>query len=968
VFILAREVPGTPHEDGLARAAGLTGRSGQDLIEAIDALGARLGRRVPLVVDGLNEADEPRAWRDVIARLRGLLPAYPNVLGLVTCRPSYADAILPEAVERLVLPGFQGVEEDAVNRYFTAYRIHARPNDLPWWPLNDPLLLSIFCRTVNPQRDRDVHVTELPTSLTEVLENYIDDVIARICDRMNIAYTADVRDPLLHLASAFFDRGVRELPRSEVRTLLGDQQRANFQASLQHQLESEEILGRDLLADTEQVLWNYDLVGGHLIAKAVLSRWTDPETELAQPEFLSGLDGHPLREDIVSALAGLLMPDGIELWRIVSGQPNVALIARVALPGLPSEMVSGRAVEAVVATFETDPDATLDSLESSTLVPGHPLNAQILDRLLTPLEVADRDLRWTEWVRRRADSLIPQLEQISRRLTTVPVDEELSDALVTWLSWLLTTTNRPLRDQAVHALYSFGLRHPESLFRRTEAMLDINDRSIAEGLMAAAYGVAMAAQEPGSDLIENVLAFADRVSESLLTDGATRPTTHWLIREYAFRLRQLAGWLRSGQLPDQATQPPLPAPAGEVSGFARDDPGWTAVDEAFMLDFSNYTIGRLVEDRGNYDNDHPEFIRITGEIRKRVADLGWTPERFGDLDGSIARLQETRGELDPAKTERYGKKYAWIGLYEAAGRLSDQSALPTDAGSSWRMADIVIDPSFPAPPPRIDHALPRWGDDYPADDAAWLASGVVDVPDQLLRPDVLNGVAGPWIALEGFFRPERDSIHRSIFCFVRGTLALGGWATVQNWIADHGVTNDTVPRVSGDYYTFGGEAPWSPTFDALATARDGTVKPHVEVLGGRSGGSEVELLSVDFSWESHHSVLNQSESLVLPSKAFALAAGLRGMRGTTSFSTANGEVGAQVVDTPDDWRGCVLYVREDLLRSYCRCRHGEYGWIAWGERQIQWDHAQPAPEWLRQLRATGADRFSRVTSLDELAS
>ena len=49
-------------------------------------------------------------------------------------------------------------------------------------------------------------------------------------------------------------------------------------------------------------------------------------------------------------------------------------------------------------------------------------------------------------------------------------------------------------------------------------------------------------------------------------------------------------------------------------------------------------------------------------------------------------------------TERYGKKYGWIGFYTYAGMLDSDGRLPKD---DERLSDVPIDPSFPESPPAL---------------------------------------------------------------------------------------------------------------------------------------------------------------------------------------------------------------------------------------------------------------------------
>ena len=46
-------------------------------VEALDAAGQRAGRRLPVVIDGLNEAEDPRNWKAPLSRAEELLGKFP---------------------------------------------------------------------------------------------------------------------------------------------------------------------------------------------------------------------------------------------------------------------------------------------------------------------------------------------------------------------------------------------------------------------------------------------------------------------------------------------------------------------------------------------------------------------------------------------------------------------------------------------------------------------------------------------------------------------------------------------------------------------------------------------------------------------------------------------------------------------------------------------------------------------------
>jgi hypothetical protein len=85
VFLMGADLrAGGALDDLAARVPGLGVTSFDQLMEALDAAGGRGGTRVPVVIDGLNEAERPVEWKALLARLVPMLDRYENVLVVVT--------------------------------------------------------------------------------------------------------------------------------------------------------------------------------------------------------------------------------------------------------------------------------------------------------------------------------------------------------------------------------------------------------------------------------------------------------------------------------------------------------------------------------------------------------------------------------------------------------------------------------------------------------------------------------------------------------------------------------------------------------------------------------------------------------------------------------------------------------------------------------------------------------------------
>lgn len=152
----------------------------------------------------------------------------------------------------------------------------------------------------------------------------------------------------------------------------------------------------------------------------------------------------------------------------------------------------------------------------------------------------------------------------------------------------------------------------------------------------------------------------------------------------------------------------------------------------------------------------------------RAFDLGWTIERFGELDSRISKSNSYSGR-DTRKPERIGKKYQWIAYHEILAHISDHfqyldpyhDAAPADTyRGAWQLYVRDIDPSAvlanPAPRrPQAPYSTTWWRHDAPIapvedeDHEQWLRQES-DIPSREQQLQYTNPDDGStWIKLQG---------------------------------------------------------------------------------------------------------------------------------------------------------------------------------------------------------------------------
>lgn len=914
LLVLGRQFGARISDDDLSRYAGL-GADRDELLEALEALGVREGRRIPLVIDGINESEDPAAWQIALSRLEARLSQLEHILLVVTLRPTYRGLALPAGIPSIELDGFLGIEEEAVRRYFAYYKIDASAQSLEWWRPSDPLLLSIFCRTINPERKAVVGAADLPASLAEVLDNYLQGVCEQVGRAMEI--TAEEIEGSLHrLAWCFYQEDARELDREEVSQALGDRQRAKWKESLRFHLEAEEVLIRDVIDENEKVMWSYDLLAGHVIAHILLRDLGLGSFETA--EVKEKLQQHPLREDIVAGLVGLLGTRSEELFATFQDSPDLCFDLVQASVHLPAAETAASVAKELPRLFAERPKDVLDVIEQAAVRSGHPLNARALDRLLFDLQVRQRDMIWTEWFRHHSGTTqsILRISETWRQGKRTADDE----AAVAWLSWALTSPREEVRDASIQALYRIGKREPEMLFRRALQMLRVNDPAVGEGTLAAAYGVVMACQLPARKTIAAIVDLASELQTMILDEAATPSAEHWLVREYAYRIVQFAAWISDGVLAgaSAAALPSLPSIANGGGVNQEDGTIWKQIQvaleempEALAKSTLLLTLTKEVE-----------LLGAAHEVADRVANLGWSAVRSEPADRTSPTYETGSGY------DYYLQKYVLQGLYEAASRRSGSEE---HSSIGWRLLNPPLDPSFPesarAPGlelPKMNLDLPNWFAPS-GDDNRWLEQSSEHVARELLHGEFKDGTQ--WIAIDGKVSVEYVR-QRQISIEIHGILAIKGWHSAEQYLRGIDAHVDPFPLTPPDR-AFAGEAPWSPTFDSAFTTAEGDPMPRIVHLGGTPAGPSVERLSVPYGSNVDRSTFNTAEIGNLPAKFFAQSLGLRKLPNLPDFVDEEGRPAARPISFRgvDGLVGHMLYMREDLLDDYAQKRSGAWGWF-----------------------------------------
>ncbi|WP_226093293.1 hypothetical protein LF929_007120 [Dickeya oryzae] len=953
ILLLGKNLHAGQSLDDLVSAFKISGRPAESfdrLVEAVDAAGQRAGKRIPIVIDGLNEAEDPRNWRDELARAQEFLEGFPYVLLVVTLRNEFAPMCLPEDFPLVEHNGFQEAPQRAIEKYFAYYRIDATDADLPIEFLQHPLTLKIFCEVANPRRQHLVGVEALPSSLTSLFEAHFDKVAARIAELSPAAhriYQEEVQDALLTIAGLLWDGNARSVEFQTVRAAVGDVGR--WDASIIRALESEGVLVRTTSGEGVQgIAFSYDLMAGHmmayhLLAKPDLAHWLQSNEGLAQFQFRES-GSHTFAYDVFRALVGLYPQHRgrRQLWQDLLDE-NLVMNALLLTAQSDPRHISRETVERFACAMqESKPFAQLafKRLRSTRAAIAHPFDINFTHDVLLAMPNTQRDLFWSEWIRERQQEIEDDFNFLLSRWKSSDLDErEIRRAR--WVMWTLTSTIRSLRDLATKTLYEFAVKRPGEFFQLAVESIAVSDQYVPERMFAAAYGAALTTWSDinAVEMREALPQVTREIYEAMFAPGGSHPTWHALYQQYCLGTIAIARMVDPTCLSeDEAAHllrpfSHLPSPFDALPHY---DSAVIkrAKDEAIRMDFGNYTIGRLIPDRWNYDDSNPEYQRVLSAIVSRMLVLGYEPEQFKAVDRQMysgSRMGDEKHKID-----RYGKKYGWIAYFEMWGIRYSQGCLSEDR--SARPSDADIDPTFPLEAVNIDLSLPVLFNDQSADAGDWIVRGPQPDYRSILEITEIDGLTGPWILLDGFLKQNAPTDDRQVFTFLRGILVDRTEVDrlYELFIGLEYPGNDAIPEGPSYYYTYAGEMPFFsiPGLQHADEQEDGCAEYMVSADRWSNHGVSVEIPVQRYNWESYHSAENHSSSVCLPSKQLCNALNLRyrankwdlyDVTGTASLYREVGEYGSEL-------SGSISYLRRDLLDRYLIQSGKVLVWLMWGER------------------------------------
>jgi len=537
--------------------------SRDELLGALEAAGQASGHRAMIIVDALNEGPGRELWRDCLGSFLKAIERYSWISVVLSVRTTYEEYVIPSNLRdddllRINHIGFEGMEYEATGEFFRYYGIESPTVPLLHPEFGNPLFLKLLCEGL--QRASLTRVPKGLKGITGLFNFLVKSVNERLAKQLDFPEECGLVDKAIRaLASRMQENEVRWLSFEDAHDICDEIfSRDRDSEGLLRNLIHEGLLGKECSWASggevaEGVMFAYERLADHIIVAQLLDKHLDPEG----PQAAFAKD-RPLRallsteqdcrknRGLIEALC-IQLPErcGKELADLVPERSADQPVLRAFL-----ESITWRATEAFSdATLQwVNKDvmkwkATRDEFFRILLLvapdPEHPYNAEFLHRHLMKEQMPARDSWWSMFLHDEG----PEQSVLARLIDWAWTHEgELSPESRSLygiaLAWLLTTSNRYIRDRATKALVNLFTGHLDGLAKLIEQFLEVNDLYVLERLFAAAYGACLRTRDA-----ESVSIIARCVYDWVFKDG--KPPVHILLRDYARGVVEFACHLNS---------------------------------------------------------------------------------------------------------------------------------------------------------------------------------------------------------------------------------------------------------------------------------------------------------------------------------------------------------------------------------------------------------------------------------------
>ena len=673
----------------------------EEFLELINNWGKQSAELVFLIVDAINETPEKNVWRNNFIEFVSMVKKYPYITLIMSIRDVEKRVIFTQDIENYVRSnmieiehsGFKEIEYPVLKKFCKVFDVN-----LPKFSLTSPIfanpgLMFLFFKTL--KNENIVEIDEQVLKPNFIIEEYIKDRNNHFKETNNITD----RGTYIH-------KGTNVIASKIVSTEFLEKVKyddisndiAQIHRYLLEYLISEGILLEQLGSLDEVYLYfSYQRFGNYFIALYLLTVDFEKNKNIIFNILNNYIKNQSLAEALIIRFSENEGKDFIDVFPDLFENEELNSIRYQCFSKSLKLPIN---IEKKLRNFITlDLDEKYEVLNLMLSFVYETKNKLNIEKMLHPILLAlsmnERDYHWSIYVHDSFsnDGVVKHIiDWAWEKEEEYAIEDKSLYLYGLTLGWFLTSSNRELRDGATKALVNLFTNRVDIFIRVLQEFETVDDLYVLERLYAVAYGIVLRSsnrtgyKELGIYIYETIFNQNEIIEYILIRDYAK------LTVEYIHKISSLKINIDKIYPPyNQHINWELPTIKKEdLKQYQDDYPG--IYGSLLHGDFKIYVVYPKLNHFMNLkikDRPHPKSpkqrydviinYKQSGQYEKgidvksakrclflEVIKMGWRKEFFGEFDRSIG----SHSRHDHI-TERIGKKYQWIALYQLLAKLTD---------------------------------------------------------------------------------------------------------------------------------------------------------------------------------------------------------------------------------------------------------------------------------------------------------
>lgn len=663
----------------------------EDLIDILETIGEKNNCIVPVFIDALNETWHNKLWTSNLPLIIEKINQAPMVKLVFSYRPEYEQLLFTDYIREelnngdIVTINHRGFEINsgfAVREFLNHYNIPFSLLECFNPKMTNPLFLTLYCKTYNGEEFSFPMLYEL---LIKKINKNMFDILKLYSE--GFSGGEDILGPLINQITAeMINNSQRLITRADFNKLNYWSEYKVAPAQVGSLLIHEGLLHNYIVDGVEYYYFAYDQMNDYYCAKAILNTYKTKTNirEYLIKNVLEIENGNICNfgniDLFVNACALYAERFNEECIDIIDGlkenYDKEQVFARYldSFQWRNSKTISTEVFESLLNRYPCSPDDLWPMLIGNSIKIHHPLNADFLHKFLLRYELNKRDYLWTIYINKltlnESDRIVQLVQMYNRGEMLEIKSEKQLELLLTLFGWLLTSSNRWLRDYTSKAMIEILKNHFQLCQVVLEKFRDVNDPYVIQRLYGIVFG-ACCKRIDGA-----LLGLAEYVYENIFNQENVYPDI--LLRDYA-RLIIERFFSENpdyvGIIEKEKIVPPYksdPIPEIEDQHYEKLDYEHIAMLKlvhsmrfegmGMYGDFGRYVFQSALR---SFDVDDKKMFNYA--MYYILNNLGFSEKYFGEND----QQYEVYDRHITAKIERIGKKYQWISMYNMLARISD---------------------------------------------------------------------------------------------------------------------------------------------------------------------------------------------------------------------------------------------------------------------------------------------------------